>query len=490
MWGIGSFISGIGSTTTFFRIDGAAPHFLFIQLLQEPEAPKFYIQMKKAFITLAICCATAVLANAQDTELPAYNRSSLHLILLTTDEPTIGETSFNEDILKAWKEYPFPDKYDQIAIDYIEDYGGKPKGSMMELIDRYKDGFGDLSFDKLKELQNTLGNNKYYNQQLIDTTMMLLESNKVAQQLLRKWYNIKDDGSYDNSLLIEKSLYSATQSDVANATSTARGENIIIDNMSDDLIAHTFISFSKLAFYENEPVAMFSKKLAYGIAEFLPNPVAQETTRSSADVAYQTAKKGYSAYTTTVLYQLDWNDSTMTMFYSAFEGDKINMEKFNSMVFPFKFIGIETATSSTVDALGGLADMVGIEAGKPQSDLIQQTIIRNIDKVFAKMQYNYDVFKPLVPIISTEPLLADVGMKEGIDDKSVFDLLEVVVDPSTGEIEYKTIASLKVVKGKVWDNRYSLLNDENSNNGEVKGTELKKNKKAVKGMLLRQRTKK
>ena len=106
------------------------------------------------------------------------------------------------------------------------------------------------------------------------------------------------------------------------------------------------------------------------------------------------------------------------------------------------------------------------------------------------MQYNYDVFKPLVPIISTEPLLADVGMKEGIDDKSIFDLLEVVMDPSTGEIEYKTIASLKVVKGKVWDNRYSLLNDENSNNGEVKGTELKKNKKAVKGMLLRQHTKK
>lgn len=489
MWGIGSFISDIGSTTTFFRIDGAAPHFLFIQLLQEPEAPKFYIQMKKAFITLAICCATAVLANAQDTELPAYNRSSLHLILLTTDEPTIGETSFNEDILKAWKEYPFPDKYDQIAIDYIEDYGGKPKGSMMELINRYKDGFGDLSVDDLKELKNTLGDNKYYNQQLIDTTKILLESNKVAQQLLRKWYNIKDDGSYDNSLLIEKSLYSATQSDVANATSTARGENTIIDNMSDDLIAHTFVSFSKLAFYENEPVAMFSKNLAYAIAAFLPDMAAAPTI-SAADVAYQTAKKGYSAYTTTVLYQLDWNDSTMNMFYSAFEGDKINMEKFNSMVFPFKLIGIETATSSTVDALGGLSEIVGIESGKPESELIQQTIVRNIDKVFAKMQYNYDEFKPLVPIISTDPLLADVGMKEGIDDKSVFDLLEIVMDPSTGDIEYKTIASLKVVKGKVWDNRYSLLNDNDDNKDEVRGTELKKNKKAVKGMLLRQNTKK
>ena len=411
--------------------------------------------MKKAFITIAICCASAVFANAQDEELPAYNRSSLHLILLTTDEPTIGETSFNEDISKAWKEYPFPDKYDHIAIDFTEGYGGKPKGSMMELIDMYKDGFGDLSMDELTNLQNTLSNNKYYNQQLIDTTKMLLESNKIAQQLLRKWYNIKDDGSYDNSLLIEKSLYSATQSDVANATSTARGENIIIDNMSDDLIAHTFVSFSKLAFYENEPVARFTKNLACLLANYTPEP-AKSIAISAAEVAYNTAKKGYSAYTTTVLYQLDWNDSTMAMFYSAFEGDKINMEKFNSMVFPFKLIGIETATSSTVDALGGLADMVGIEAGKPQSDLIQQTIIRNIDKVFAKMQYNYDVFKPLVPIISTDPLLADIGMKEGIDDKSVFDLLEIVMDPSTGEIEYKTVASLKVVKGKVWDNRYSL----------------------------------
>lgn len=443
--------------------------------------------MKKVLTAVVVCCASVLFAYAQNENLPKYNRSSLHLILLTTEEPTVG-TSFSEDIAKAWKSYPFPDKYDQIAIDYTDGYGGKPKGGMMELINKYKDGFGDMSVDELKELMNTLKNNKYYNQQLIDTTKLLLEQNKVAQQLLRKWFNIKDDGSYDYNTIVNKSLYSATQSDIANAASTVRGENVIIDNLSDALVGNTFVSFSKLAFYENEPVAAFSKNLATAIANFTPDP-AKSIAISAAEVAYNSTRKGYSAYTTTVLYQLEWNDSTINMFYSTFEGDRINMQKFESMNFPFKFIGIETATSSTIDALGGLAEMVGADAAKPSSELIEETIVRNIDKVFAKMQYNYDEFKPLVPIISTDPILADVGMKEGIDDKSVFDLLEVVMDQSTGKIEYKKIATLKVVKGKVWDNRYSLVEKDHDNN-EVKGTELSKNKKAAPGMLLKQRTKK
>lgn len=445
--------------------------------------------MKRFFLSLTLLGGLAVCAHAQEFNPLQYNRSSLHLVLLTTDEPTVGENNFSSDISKAWNEYPFPDKYDQIRIGFTEGYGGKPKGSMMELINKYRDGFGDLSVDELKSIMESLKNNKYYEQQLIDTTTVMLRERKIAQQLLRQWYNIKDDGTYDNSRLVEKSMYGASQADIAAATSTVRGKDAIVDKLSDNMIGNTFISFSKLAFYENEPVSAFTKTLAYAISAFLPGPAAS-IAQQSANVAYESTRKGYSAYTTTVLYKLAWNDSTMNMFYSTFEGDVINMEKFEALDFPFTLVGVQTATSSTVDALGGLGEMVGIDAGKPNGELIQQTIIRNIDKVFAKMQYAYDEFRPVVPIVSANPLLADIGMKEGIDDKSTFDLMEVTMDPATGEIEYKKVAVLKVEKGKVWDNRYVLADKKQDDDGQILGTELKANKKAVPGMLIKQNIKK
>lgn len=453
--------------------------------------------MKKIYFSILtmVGFSLATYAVGSNTEaessknVPGYNRSSLHLVLLTTEDPQIGKTDFSANVSNAWKAYPFPDKYDQIAIDFTEGHGGSPKGSLMELITKYRGRLESLSVDELKEIAQNLKDNKYYEQQLVALTREMLKEKKVGQQLLRQWFNISDDGSYNYKNIIEKSYFGANQSDVADAASTARGKNAIVDKLSDRLISNTFVSFSKLAFYENEPVAAFARDVAYLVSAAIPGPGAI-AGKSAADAAYAATSKGYSAYTTNVLYQLKWNDSTMNLFYSTFEGDKINMEKFNALDFPFELLGVQTVTSATVDAKGGLSEAVlGENKSKSDEELIQETIVRNIDKTFAKLQYNYEVFRPVSPIISTEPLLIDLGMKEGIDDKSVFDLLEVVMDETTGEISYKKVASLKVVKGQVWDNRYTLVDDANGQQ-EVKGTELKKNKKAVPGMLVKQVVKK
>ena len=168
------------------------------------------------------------------------------------------------------------------------------------------------------------------------------------------------------------------------------------------------------------------------------------------------------------------------------------MQKFQAIDFPFELVGVQKTSSTTMDAKGGFANLVGVEGAKPQEELIKQTIIRNLDKTFAALQYNYDVFKPLVPIISIDPLLIDAGMKESIDDKSQFDLLEAQYNEKTKSIEYKSVGKLKVEKGKVWDNRYSLIEDPQAaeDNGGLKGTQLSANKKAALGMVVRQITKK
>lgn len=256
-----------------------------------------------------------------------------------------------------------------------------------------------------------------------------------------------------------------------------------------DLISNTFISFSKLAFYENEPIATFSRNLAYLLAAADPTGAA----KAAADIAYTATHEGYSAYTTTVLYRLVWNDSIQALFNECWTKDnKIDMKKFNAIDFPFELVGVQKATSSTIDAKGGFANLIGVKGAKPKDELIKQTIIRNLDKTFAALQYNYDVFKPLVPIISTEPLLIDAGMKESIGNGDSFELLEAQYNEKTNRVEYKGIGTLKVVKNKVWDNRYCLTDEDKAAAAEetVKGTELTANKKAALGMVVRQITKK
>lgn len=435
--------------------------------------------MKKILFVVALFCS-AIFVEAQN-ELPSYQRNSLHLILLTTDEPTIGNGDFAKQLADMWQAYPFPDKYDKHDINLKQAYGGKPKGSLMELIVNYRGKLDNLSLEELKEISATIADAKTYKQDLINNTQVILKEKKVGQQLISKWYGIKDDGSYSFDLLLQRSSYNASQADVADAKATTRGLQAITDQ-AEDLIANTFVVFSKLAFYENEPVAAFSKDVATKISGFAGTLGAAGVV--AAETAYAAVKNGYSASATSILYRLQWNDSIKVVFYDAFEGDKINMAKFNAIEFPFEMVGAETSTSSTFDAKGGLSEMVGIESNAIPSDtLIQKTLYRNIDKVLSKMQRHYDVFRPLVPVISVEPLLVDAGMKESITDKDKFELLEGLLNPKNNKVEYKRIALLSVVKGKVWDNRYSLTDEKVEN--EVKGTELKKNKKVSLGMLVR-----
>lgn len=447
--------------------------------------------MKKFFLFSLLLMFVDSALFAQQNELPKYQRSSLHMVLLKTDEPNLPNTiDFSKEISDAWHNYPFPDKYDQHSIAFKEGYGGKPKGSFMETVAKYQGGFGSLSLAALKEIFSSIKENKLYNQQLIDTTTVMLRENKVGQQLLAKWFGIKKDGSCSMDLLIQRSSYNASQSDVAEANLKARGIQSIMDK-SYDLIGNTFVSFSKLAFYENEPIALFTKNLATLIGQ-MADPTGASIV--AAEVAYTATHEGYSAYTTTVLYKLVWNDSIQDLFNQCWISDnKIDTKKFEAIDFPFELVGVQKATSSTIDAKGGFANLVGAKGAKPKEELIQQTIIRNLDKTFAALQAKYDVFKPIVPIISVEPLLADIGMKESIDNKSQFELLEAQYNEKTQRVEYKNIGILKVAKGKVWDNRYCLTDEdkaEAAENGSVKGTELVANKKAAMGMFVRLLTKK
>ena len=443
----------------------------------------------KQFFAAVACFGLACSVNAQEAQLPQYQRSSLHMVLLTTDEPGLeGAEDFSAQLNKSWQNYPFPDKYNKHLIDFTQAYGGSPKGGLLEIIHQYKDGFESLDLAGAKELLEKLKGGKEYNDNLVNTINEINAKEKIGNALVKKWFNIQEDGSWDYELIKERAAYDASQTDVAEAEATSRGVQAIIDR-GENLISNTFVTYSKLAFYPSEPVAAFTRNLAYFIAGFTPSP-ANTIMTTAADAAYAATSKGYTARTTTALYQLDWTEEVEAEFYGMFTADnKIDMAKFNAYTFPMKLVGIDNANNTTIDAKSGLASALGVdEAVKPEDQLIQQTVIRNIDKLFAKLQKSYEVFAPVSQIVSVDPLMADMGMKEGLEGGEAFNLLEPVLNPETNEIVWKSVGVVKVEKKGIWDNRYSLVDGEQpaEETEGPKGTVLSKNKKAAVGMVVKQ----
>lgn len=444
--------------------------------------------MKLKLLFVAVALGIGVAAAAQTAEMPKYQRSSLHMVLMKTNEEALkGTTDYTPLIQKYWKNYPFPDKYNKHDVAIADIDAGTPKASMMALINKYGKNINSLDIAEAKALMAGMTKGSEYKQSLVDTLEINIAKNKVGNQLIRKWFNIKDDGSWDYDLIMERAEYNANQADIAKANATTRGIRAICDD-GEELISNTFVTFSKISFYESEPVAAFVRDLAKFIGSFT-GPAAA-AAYAAADVAYTATKDGYTAKTTTALYKLEWTEEIKGEFYAMFKEDgKIDMQKFNDFTFPMTLVGIDDATSSTFNAQAGFAESVGAQAKKPAEDVIQQTIVRNIDKILAKMQRTYEVFAPVSQIISTDPvLLADMGMKEGLEGGESFNLLQPTYNEKTNKVEWKSVGVVKVDKKQIWDNRYALTDEAKkaAEESEVKGTVLSANKKAVPGMVVRQ----
>jgi hypothetical protein len=418
--------------------------------------------------------------NAQKKQIEdaKYRRSSLHLVLVTTDDPILKEA----EVIKAWDDYPFPDKYNEHSIDFSIMRAGKPGVSFFEFATKYVSGEYKFptTLKDLKQLQNNL-NEKAYTQELIKVIEEKMVEERVAHKFLEKWFQIQPDGSCSMELIKRRGCYNATEIQALEASLTQRGK-ALLEDAGEELIGNTFIQFCKLDFYENEPIAKFSLMVANAIAALSGD--LGESMKALAEIAYETTKNGYSARVQASLFKLNWNDSIMAQFYNCWINEtKLDYDKFNALPFNMVFVGSDISTGNAITPFG-----ISLNEEK----LINLTVVRNIDNVFTKMQANYEVFKPKVLILSNPPILAECGMKEGLKGGEKFQLLEQIWNENTNRREYRSVGIVKVDKKQIWDNRYYAgETPENrpvdKNTGEpITGTLFTKNKLAYPGMLLRQ----
>ncbi len=405
--------------------------------------------MKKLiFITLStVLCSSMLFAQESQKDMKEikYRRSSLHTIL-------IESSGFpkKDQVINAYYGAPFPDKYDNHNI-------------------------GAKSFNPAKYTTDTVES------KTPEVIEKYLKDEKIAKNLVAKWFNRQADGSFDWQLIGERGAFNASFLDTKTASASSDGKALLA-TAGFELINNTFVVVSKMKFVENEPIARGIRDGVILASSNAPGLVRMGIEKA-AQIAYNKGKEGYSVWTTSYLYKLKWDDATQGTFFQDMYAEKGAMTpamkaKFdaNTDLFQMEFVGSQKATTLVTFSM---------KEKRTEDQIINLSVTRNIEKVFAKLQKNYDVFKPKVPLYTGEPITAKIGMKEGLEGGDKFEVLEAVMDQKTGKIEYKSVGTIKVDGDKIWDNRFNL-GDEAPAEGALDRSTFKGGKKFYSGLLIRQ----
>jgi hypothetical protein len=398
----------------------------------------------------------------KNAEVVKYRRSSLHTMIIEDSKLPNADL-----ILKSFNEAPFPDKYNNHTVGAksfkLEQYYVAPQVAEGEKASK-------------KDQKNYAPSIEKY-----------FTDNKVAHQIVGKWFNRAEDGTFNMDLIGERGLYDASAQDAATANSTERGAAMLAD-AGEDLIGVTFVVVNYSKFVENEPIARAIRDAAYATVKESDDMV-RTLAEKAADKLYEKTKDGYSVWTTAYLYQLQWTDSIAAVFYQNLWNDPsapdpTKKEAFdNSDLFQLKLLGFQKA-KSLITGLGKNAE--------DKDMIIKNATIKSVDAVYAKLQKKFEQFRTKTPLISAKPLGAKIGLKEGLEGGDKYEVLEKSID-AEGKVKWKRKGVIKVDKAKIWNNMYGVgegpaLDVEGN---EIKGngvefTHFKGGKGYYPGMLLRQ----
>ncbi len=378
--------------------------------------------MKKITLLLVMLVGTAFTVTAQVADLEVkYRRSSLYTMMI--HEPS---RPYAEVIKNSFEKGPIPEKFNDhnLGVRVIQATDAKDES---ENITSY------------------------------------LNTNDVAKEMVAKWFNRSAKGGFNMDLIKKRGSYDASVLDITKAKASKRGLDMLAD-AGEELIKNTFILVNDFKYVSKEEVAKKASGLLSSLgsmASYAGVPAADKintvTTLTAAGVTV--AGKGYVVKTTAHLYRLDWNEEVANIFYNDYwtEDGKISPEKvkaFNeSKIFKLIYIGSDVSWADVQSS---------VFTNKTEEQLIEKSTVKAVDAVIVKLQKKHDEFKTKTPLFTGEPITAKIGLKEGLTNKSVFNVLEQRMKED-GKTEYVVVGTIKVdSKYPIWDNRYDA-NEENPN---------------------------
>lgn len=324
-------------------------------------------------------------------------------------------------------------------------------------------------------------------------------------------------------------MYNASELDVMRASETTRKWAILKD-AGMELIPHTFVSFTQFEIidgrkYEERQNSSEAGKDASKMVGKMFGKSEEYMDNLNKDIEAETA--GYYITSTTYLFQLEWTNETLEKFINEYWDAPLS-KLMSSDEFSLKYLGYERNTVDTTESvmgkgkqrignifkeavsgalaktLGGQTDAEINAATRLQHEatrkvmtlkMTEQSLMRSIDATYLALQKAHEEFKVKAPLIDVEKdnITAFIGLKEGVTSKTEFEVLERTYNKKKEIYDYKKVTKLKVDKKRIWDNRYTLIDEGSNVVGKGKNTTtidrtylIGSANKIAPGMLLRQ----
>lgn len=375
---------------------------------------------------------TETTAEQTDINDVKYRRSSLYSILIKHPEQ-----EFADEIAQVFNNISIPEKFNNHDLS-IKSMTAAP----------VKRG-ASKNFEQLENIQNWVVNNA------------------IGRRLVAKWFDYdKKTGTFDLEFIKSRGLYNANFSDIKTAQADIRGYAMLAD-AGEELIGNTFVIFNDIKYVNKAERAAVAKGVfnAAAVAASVAGSLSDKSSGKAVGNIVSAASDlganisdliaGFSVEITSYLYRSDWNEGIAATFYENYYNERSNpLPAGNSSfdqdkkTFTMRFVGAHTVKS-------GETTLKGVSS---EEEMIRKVCIRAIDKSIAELQRNIDEFKVKTLLYSVSPLTAKIGIKEGVDDKTKFQVLEQIEDES-GSVTYKEVGVIKPAPDKIWDNRYLAIED-------------------------------
>lgn len=386
----------------------------------------------KRFCIIAQMLALLSICQAQDSPVrQPYRRSSLYSIMLNTG------IKYSDEMELVFADFTVPDKFNDHS----------------------------LGLKSIKDLSKVTDKR-------VPIERFLYKS-QLAKRMVSKWFcRDKTTGAFSMETIAERGNYNASLLDVALARATVRGEAMLAD-AGEELIGNTFLLVNEISYIDKESNAEAASAI-FGTIAAIAGSVGEaagggktkavaDLTKSIADLCAISSDMvaGFSVKVTSYLYKLEWNDSIADAFYANYYFDKQHPDarkkaayESDTELFRLSFVGQQTVRS----------DKTALRGVHTNGELISKTMQRAIDKSIVELQRQNEVFRVKVPIfeVAGNEVHVQIGLKEGVSDKSRFEVLEQVED-ETGRTRYRRVGTIKPRKDQIWDNRFMAVEEEAEN---------------------------
>lgn len=322
----------------------------------------------------------------------------------------------------------------------------------------------------------------------------ILADRQIAKELVGKWFNRDGSGKMNMERIHEWGGYNATYSDLKRAQSTERGTAILTDE-GTELLKNTFVMVCDLTYYDRqatgELLQAFSQAVGYVAGSLTNDATTKKNYNDIGNALAQTASDiaGFSVKVKAHLYRMEWSNKLRDKVFTQYwiDNNTSSTDAENR-----KAAFDNDHKSFKLDYLGTYYSRAGRTVSKSSSNLeyvicqVCEDATNNSINNLAKM---FPVFKPKTPFYCDgDNVYAYIGTKEGVGNKSKFDVIET--ERTKKGIEYDEVGVVRPTN--IWNNTGMNITQD-SLELKYKGTQFTRysGRKDIcnQGLLLRERGK-